>query len=277
MIHTNIQDSCYVMESLSNEQFIADHIFLYQQSGSLIINDADKEYILNTGDFGLLRKNCLAKCTTIPTEKGDYKTITLVLDQPFLKEFIKEFRYTEELEGIEDSVVKINSSPLLINYINSLPPYFNLEGNENQVLLSLKMKEAVLLLIKTDPNLKNILFHFGKPGKIDLEAFMNRNFQFNVPLERFSYMSGRSIATFKRDFKKVFKVSPGRWLLQKRLEQAHYLITKKGKKPSEIYLEVGFEDISHFSRSFREKFGAAPVKYLQENVEKMIKFNSRKA
>ena len=96
------------------------------------------------------------------------------------------------------------------------------------------------------------------PGKIDLEAFMNKNFHFNVELDRFAHLTGRSLATFKRDFEKLFHITPNRWLQQRRLQEAHYLIKEKGKAPSAIYLELGFEDLSHFSFAFKKLYGLAP-------------------
>ena len=68
---------------------------------------------------------------------------------------------------------------------------------------------------------------------------MNKNYHFNVKLERFAYLTGRSLATFKRDFEHTFNSPPGRWLQKKRLEQAYYLITRKGKTASDVYLELG--------------------------------------
>jgi AraC family transcriptional regulator, exoenzyme S synthesis regulatory protein ExsA len=88
---------------------------------------------------------------------------------------------------------------------------------------------------------------------------MNQNYQFNVNLDRFAYLTGRSLATFKRDFGKLFNTSPHQWLLQKRLQEAHYLISEKGKIASDIYLEVGFEDLSHFSYVFKKQFGYSPT------------------
>lgn len=261
MISPNILYSCYVTRNLSNEQFIPEHIFLYQFSGSLVINDAEKEYAVQTGEFCLARRNRLARYIKIPPQNGEYKTISVRLDQNFLKDFSKEYGFTAEMPATNDSVINIQPQPLLLNYIQSLSPYFDLTADgKNEQMLLIKTKEAVLLLLKTNPELKNVLFDFSEPGKIDLEAFMNRNFQFNISMERFGYMSGRSLTTFKRDFKKIFKMAPGKWLLQKRLQQAYFLITKRGRKPSDVYLEVGFEDISHFSRSFSKEFGIAPSK-----------------
>ncbi|MGZ3946425.1 MAG: helix-turn-helix domain-containing protein, partial [Mucilaginibacter sp.] len=100
----------------------------------------------------------------------------------------------------------------------------------------------------------------SEPGKIDLEAFMNKNFHFNVGLDRFAYLTGRSLATFKRDFEKLFSITPSRWLQQRRLQEAHYLIKEKGRTASDIYLDLGFEDLSHFSFAFKKLYGLAPSK-----------------
>lgn len=133
------------------------------------------------------------------------------------------------------------------------------EGNayihDNNVLL---LDFGVLILLKVNPTLKNVLFDFSEPGKIDLEAFMLQNFHFNVAMKRFAYLTGRSLATFKRDFEKIFHASPSRWLQQKRLQEAYYLIKEKGRKTSDVYLEVGFEDLSHFSFAFKKAYGVAP-------------------
>ncbi len=88
--------------------------------------------------------------------------------------------------------------------MNSLLLYHDLGKLSDQRLVDLKIKEALFLLLEEIPEVKNILFDFTEPGKIDIEAFMNKNFHFNVHLDRFAYLTGRSLATFKRDFEKIF-------------------------------------------------------------------------
>ena len=87
---------------------------------------------------------------------------------------------------------------------------------------------------------------------------MNRNFKFNVSVERFAYLTGRSLSAFKRDFKATFNETPNRWIVKKRLQEAYFLIDKKKKKPSEIYLDLGFEALSHFSFAFKKQFRLTP-------------------
>ena len=113
--------------------------------------------------------------------------------------------------------------------------------------------------MNTMPDMKNLLFDFSEPYKIDLEEFMISNFHYNIPIEKFALLTGRSLAGFKRDFQKIFEMAPRQWLQDKRLTEARHLIEKKHKKPSAIYLDLGFESLSHFSNSFKKKFGKAPT------------------
>jgi len=53
--------------------------------------------------------------------------------------------------------------------------------------------------------------------------------------------------------------------MQKRLREAYFLMDRKGKKPSDIYIEVGFEDLSHFSFAFKKQFGFAPTRLHKNN------------
>ena len=252
--------SCYHEVSRGGEQFIQDHVFSYQLSGTLLVNDGNKEHLFAAGDFRFIKRNQLARFLKQPPEGGDFKSISIMIDQDTLRNMSIEQGYTASKDHTTDSIFRLASHPLYKSYMDSLMAYEGLPPEENKTLLSLKVKEAVLLLLRNQPALKDILFDFAEPGKIDLEAFMVKNYQFNVGLHRFAYLTGRSLATFKRDFEKTFHATPGNWLLQKRLQEAHYLIKEKGSKPSDVYLEVGFEDLSHFSYAFKNAFGVAPSK-----------------
>jgi len=87
-------------------------------------------------------------------------------------------------------------------------------------------------------------------------------------MQRFAYMTGRSISAFKRDFKQIFNDTPNHWLVQKRLQEAHFLIEKQAKKPSEIYFDLGFKDLSHFSFAFKKQFGLAPTEIARSRAVK---------
>jgi AraC-like DNA-binding protein len=71
----------------------------------------------------------------------------------------------------------------------------------------------------------------------------------------------RSLSSFKREFHKHYGVPPGRWLLERRLERSASLLQTTGMSVTEIMFDCGFEDPSHFSRAFKEKFGQEPSVY----------------
>ncbi|MDO9377012.1 MAG: helix-turn-helix domain-containing protein [Ferruginibacter sp.] len=148
--------------------------------------------------------------------------------------------------------------PLLESCLASLIPYFDMKVLPGD-LASLKIAEAITILRTIDKDIDNVLANFEEPGKIDLQSYMEKNFMFNLPLEKFGYLTGRSLTTFKRDFGKIFEVTPQRWLTQKRLELAHYHFIENKRKPIDVCYEVGFENLSHFSYAFKKYFGYPPT------------------
>lgn len=249
--------SCYYTRNREGEHFIPEHVFSYQISGEMTAWDSKNTFHSKAGDFRFSKRNHLAKFTKIPPENGEFKTISLFLDQEILREVNKEYNYKANKKVDLEAMITLAPHPLYKSFMESLITYLEVEQENNEALFNLKIKEAIHLLLKVNPELKDILFDFTEPGKIDLEAFMNKNFHFNVQMHRFAYLTGRSLATFKRDFQKIFQQAPGKWLLNKRLQEAYYLISQ-GNPPSEVYIGVGFEDLSHFSFSFKKKFGIVP-------------------
>jgi AraC-like DNA-binding protein len=145
----------------------------------------------------------------------------------------------------------------LKGYFDSLIPYFENPDALTDKLATIKTIEVIELLLKKT-SMQNILFNFDEDFKIDLEAYMNKNYMHNIPLEKFATLTGRSISTFKRDFQAIFNETPNKWLIKKRLDLAHFLISKKHQKPADVYFDVGFVNFSHFSRTFKSEFGVNP-------------------
>jgi len=258
--------SCYFKLSREGEQFIPEHVFSYIKSGSLLINDGKQEQLMTTGTFAFYTRDTLAKFVKMPdADNGEFKALSIRLDKDTLQNFAQMYGYSTSAKHITKSnIIKLEPQPVYHGFADSLLAYLEKPESHSDALLKLKVNEAIMILLETKPEMTDILFDFNEPGKIDLKAFMARNFHFNVDLSRFAYLTGRSLSTFKRDFEKIFSTTPNRWLQQKRLEEAHFLITKKGKKPSDVYLEVGFENLSHFSFAFKKAFGKAPSQLLTQ-------------
>jgi AraC-like DNA-binding protein len=161
-------------------------------------------------------------------------------------------------------MINLTGNTFLKGFFDSLVPYIDNPKEITAKIAELKTYEAIELLLQSGDILKQFLFDFQEPHKIDLEAYMNHNYQYNIPLSSFAKLAGRSLSTFKRDFTRIFETTPEKWLQKKRLDQAYYLISERKIRPTEVYLEVGFENLSHFSTAFKKKFGVN-ASYLQTN------------
>lgn len=100
--------------------------------------------------------------------------------------------------------------------------------------------------------------NMGRQGrKIDLQDFMEKHYRSDMSMSEFAKASGRSLSTFKRDFKRFSELSPERWLTARRLRAARELL-RRGRRVSDACFDVGFKNVSHFSAIFKKKFGITP-------------------
>ncbi|NRF37809.1 AraC family transcriptional regulator [Pedobacter foliorum] len=253
-----INYSCHFTAFREGEQFVSHYGLGMVVSGEMELNDGTERKIFRKGDVYLVRKNQLLKYEKRPIVDEEFKSLSIRFDDRLLYEASaqEEFVLKEKVETA--AFIDLSEVQHLRYFMESLLQYRGLLENNAPELLKLKQSEALQLLFAHNNKLKDILFDLSEPYKINLEAFMHKNYHFNVKLERFAYLTGRSLATFKRDFQKIFQLSPRTWLQKRRLKEAYYLIKQKKSRPSEIYLDLGFEDLSHFSFAFKKEFGVSP-------------------
>ena len=239
---------------------------MFLLKGSMKAYDGNRHYSMQEGNYFIARKNHLIRYTKF-RENDQFAKVIIILDEAFLIRFLERHPYNVKSSNLGDSFVFIEENKLLKNYIQSLEPYYAGNAILEDTFADIKREELLLIILKTNPEFEGILFNFGRPGKIDLEEFMNRNFRFNISVERFAFLTGRSLSAFKRDFKDIFNETPNRWLMMKRLKEAYFLIEKENKKPSEIYLDLGFETPSHFSFAFKKQFGLTPTELVSPKTK----------
>lgn len=260
-ITDDIKLSCYEDRFFKSDIMFDHHMLVWFISGETKIIQAGSTYFFKKGDIFLIPRNQLATIINYPTNGLPHKTVVMHLTAEILKKYYDSIEYQPNLTG-DKKIYVYNNHPLLESCLASLIPYFEMnELPEN--IASLKITEAITILRTIDQSIDSVLTNFEEPGKIDLADYMEKNFVFNLPLEKFSYLTGRSLTTFKRDFKRIFHTTPQRWLTQKRLERAHYEFVEKKKRPVDVCYEVGFENLSHFSYAFKKFFGYTPTELLE--------------
>lgn len=247
--------SCAFETYRGHEEFIPDYFLGFQLSGETHAFHDKGQTIIKENTVVLVRKNQLIRTVKHPSKNGKYQFLSITLDQETLRQYAAENRITADERFPDNKKLFFESDEFFSGYFVSLLPYIDKTKAATSRLIVLKVKEAIELILQSNPDFKNLLFDFSEPHKIDLKEFMIKNFMFNVSVETFARLTGRSLSGFKRDFNKAFNTTPKQWLKEKRLEEAYYLIRHKNKKPSDIYLELGFENLSHFYYAFKQKFG----------------------
>lgn len=155
------------------------------------------------------------------------------------------------------------------HFIASLHFYFENPEVATEEIIYLKIKELVLLLLQTEAaetimELYNYLF---TPQKASLVDVVESHLYSNLNLEQLAFLSGQSLSSFKREFKKHFDETPARYIRHKRLSKAADLLRHSSLTVSEISFQVGYEDPSYFSRLFFQKLSILPSEY-RKNSQK---------
>jgi len=247
--------SCKKEAHYSRELTLPQPALVRVLSGEVRIAAADRCFRFFAGDTILLPRDQPGRMSKLPLNGVPCVAISVLFRRERLED---HYRDIEPLVPRSREPVVLKDHPLLHSLFYSLEPYFELADALPTDIAAFKVEEAIRVLRIISPAVDGLLGHFEVPGKLDLAQFMEQNYMFNLPIEKFGYLTGRSLTTFKKDFKRVFNDTPGRWLTTRRLELAHYQIFEQKRKPSDVYLDAGFEDLSHFSFAFKKHFGYNP-------------------
>lgn len=265
-ITEDIKLSCYEDRLFKSEIVFDHHMLVWFISGETKIIQAGNTYLFKPGDIFLIPRNQLATIINYPKDGKPHKSVVMHLSVERLRNFYAYLKIKPAGHATH-AIRRFEKHPLLESCLASLIPYFDMKEDFPEHIASLKITEAISILRTTDKDIDSLLANFEEPHKIDLAAFMERNFMFNMPLEKFCYLTGRSLTTFKRDFHKLYNITPKRWLTQKRLELAYYQLKDTKRKPVDVYLETGFENLSHFSFAFKKRYGLTPSELAGRRTE----------
>ena len=192
---------------------------------------------------------------------GYHLSIFLFFPRQLLFEYYKTLHESDLPEKVERSkqcFLKISKSSLLVSLFESFRPYWVSGERPEKHWLRIRELEAIRLLLRQDKSVYASLFDFTSRWRLDILDFMEKNYKYDLSIEDIANYTGRSLATFKRDFKKLSDLSPRNWLTERRLKAARHLLSTTDWPIYKIMKESGFKNFSHFSRCYRAHFGETP-------------------
>ncbi|MFA6816202.1 MAG: AraC family transcriptional regulator [Lentisphaeria bacterium] len=97
-------------------------------------------------------------------------------------------------------------------------------------------------------------------------SYINLNFRKKITLEEMIKNSGMSRSVFMRKFHQAVGVSPIKFLIQVRVNEACKLLQQSKMNISEIAYQVGFNDSNYFTRQFDKIVGTTPRAFQQNTI-----------
>ncbi len=256
-----VAGSCEAQNNERVEAYFPASCLTYVERGIMNIEHENQVYQFPKGSFCFVRKYTQAAYfKTFTPEEGFAQTYTFALSNEFLRKVVKDFHFEKNLKPVEKRVIHLEPNLLLKSVMSSVKSYLEEGQSLEPDVLELKTKEALMAIVKSDRNLAVLFKEYARTERADLAQFINHNYLYNFPLSEFARQSGRSLSTFNREFKNIFGTTPHKWIHKKRLARAREILKNSNRKVSDVYLEVGFEDLAHFSKSFKKEFGINPSK-----------------
>jgi len=194
--------------------------------------------------------------------KEYYRSILLFFSNEDVLKFIRKHELTPPKSKTYYSTYSFNYDSFIKKFAESLLDLSEHPKEFQSRILYAKFEEIMLYLIE----IRGVDFLYSI-----INSNINHNQKFiqtiksnhlnKLTIKELSFLCNMSESKFKREFKKYFKSSPSKWFQEKRLKHAAFLLQNKATRPSDIFLEVGYETLSNFIQAFKTKFGQTPKQY----------------
>lgn len=233
-------------------------------SGRKTWQTADGDWTAAAGDTLFFRKGAAIVRQHFEVE---FCLLIFFLPDRFIRQTVKELPASGVAGGRTaprlGCVARVETDVALSAFLQSMLAYFAGREKPPEALLELKARELILSVLTSGRNagIASYLRSVASRAAPSVREIMEANFRFNLSLEEYARLCHRSLSSFKRDFVSEFGMPPGQWLLRQRLDYAAALLRGPARSITEVVFDSGFQDVSHFSRVFRQRFQLTPTAY----------------
>jgi AraC-like DNA-binding protein len=251
-------------EFVKAEDWIDHNCFLHVITGNHLLFSRERSWLISKGSTVFIKKGGLG---IQKIDEDAFCALMFYVPDNYIHSFLNDKKCEplqfEHSSISNDMLIDLETNEVLIAFFNSVLSYFETDRQPTEELLELKFKELLLNIISNPANkeLTAYLYKVFLSGNNDLSDIMERNYLYSLSLDEFARICHRSLSKFKRDFDIVFGMPPGKWLMEKRLEYASKLLFNSKKSITDIVIESGFTNITHFDRIFKKHFGATPLQH----------------
>ena len=255
--HKLIRDSMHGVEFYTNAPCLC---FPARGTETFATGDGS-ELIIAPGNMILMPQNSFM-VSDFTNADGPLEAFLFFFDQSVIDDFLRR----SPLDSVEPTpgqqAYQIAAHDSLSAYMHALHAvYGSLTGSAE--LLRTKLMELLFLIAEVDQPRRLRAFLRtcnATPARRNIRHLMRQHYAHNLSVADYARLSGRSVSAFSREFKRQFGIAPRDWLTNMRLDRAESLLAG-GASVTEIGLEVGYANTSHFIAQFRKRFGQTPTQH----------------
>jgi AraC family transcriptional regulator, exoenzyme S synthesis regulatory protein ExsA len=239
-----------------------NNFFAHVLTGETVLRTPRGEYVLKAGDSAFAKKGSIISHNHVAEE---FCELLIFVPDAFIKTVAQKYKIEFPLHLAHDdadTIIPLPTDAVLSAYFQSLLTHFLQPRPPANTLLRLKFEELLLSVLSNNshPPINCYFSEVCKTAKPSIREIMELNFYTNLSLDEFARLCARSLSAFKKEFAQIYNVSPGKWLLQKRLEYSYYLLETTDQGIDDVCFESGFENRTHFIRVFKNQYGITPGK-----------------
>lgn len=245
---------------------LQQNLFTFLLDGEKTVHFAGTQVTVKPHQFVMLAAgNCLMS-EKVAAQNADYHSILIFFDTNLLSEFFNRHASLLDKQTKQSDnhpFLLLEKDEFLVNFTRSLDCMLIDDKPIYHDLQKVKLEELFLYLAVQYPGQLQQIRNMSYEANDDLivSQAVTSHMDSNITVEELAFLCNMSLSTFKRRFARIYGNSPNRWLLEKRMERAAKMLRQDDRKASEIYYELGYENLSSFIQSFKQIYGMTPKQY----------------
>ncbi|MFY9309164.1 MAG: AraC family transcriptional regulator [Bacteroidia bacterium] len=246
--------------SVKNKVVFTKNMFCMLQHGIKEVQTATGKETITNNDILILTSGSTLMSESI-AENYKYEAILIFFGNKTLSDFCAKQDIVSKKKSHKNSILKILRDDFLNNFCRSL---ILLREQNNFAIDEFKIQEILGYLHSKHPETFQSLISQSLLDNTDikLKQIVELNTGNGLTLEELAFLCNMSISTFKRHFADIYSMPPQKYFIQNKMERAKMLLSLH-KRPSEIYPELGYKNLSAFSNSFKKHFNISPKQFLE--------------
>lgn len=258
-------DLCFYTTSTpskNNKIIFKQNLICFVLQGQKEIYSNENRIFIDKNKFFFLKAGNSLMSEKI-TNEGAFKSVLLFFSDNFITNFVSKQQVDLSFyESETKSIIDFEKDNFIANFEQSLQLlYHTLKSNPN--IIETKINELLLYLLATNSKKSSAFFHhlLQSPKTISIRKIVEKHQNQNLTISEIAFLCNMSVSTFKRRFSEIYNSTPKQFLIKSKMENAVMMLKQK-KKPSEIYSDLGYENLSSFSYEFKKYFGVTPSHFI---------------